>query len=125
MTARGGKRKACRITEQRRTARDRYEYISDQAAREWLLGNGFDDAAAEYFGPVPEEEDRRPGRPVIGTPVNIRLGDDLLAMVDTYAAQRSISRAEAIRRLTQDAVTRARTAEYAPLPPQVTKDGYA
>jgi len=38
-------------------------------------------------------------------------------MVDTYAAQRGISRAEAIRWLTQDAVTRARVNE-APLSPR-------
>jgi hypothetical protein len=42
----------------------------------------------------------RPGpqhRPVIGEPVNIRLGADLLPRVDRYAAEAGISRAEAIR----------------------------
>jgi hypothetical protein len=57
------------------------------------------------------------GRPAIGGAVNVRFGADLLAMVDAYAASRGISRAEAVRRLTQDAVTRAWVNE-APLSPR-------
>jgi hypothetical protein len=87
---------------------DRYEYITPDAARECLLRNQEDEAAAKYFGDLAEEEDRRPGRPEIGEPVNVRLGSDLLAMVDAYASERSISRAEALRRLVTDAVTRSR-----------------
>jgi hypothetical protein len=86
---------------------DRFEYITADAAREWLLRNNEDAAVAEHFGPIAEEEDKRTGRPAIGDAINIRLGDDLLAMVDEYARQRSVSRAEAIRRLVTDAVTRA------------------
>lgn len=41
------------------------------------------------------------GRPEIGQPINIRLGDDLLAAVDNYAADCGVSRAEAIRELVQ------------------------
>lgn len=37
------------------------------------------------------------GRPEIGQPINIRLGDDLLALVDDYAAHNGYSRAQAIR----------------------------
>jgi metal-responsive CopG/Arc/MetJ family transcriptional regulator len=37
------------------------------------------------------------GRPEIGPPINIRLGDDLLALVDDYAAHNSQTRAQAIR----------------------------
>jgi len=91
---------------------DTYEFITDAEAQDWLLrSEANDEAVTRYFGEIAEEEDRRaPGRPAIGTAVNVRLGDDLLAMVDQYAAERSISRAEAIRRLTQDAVTRSRAA---------------
>lgn len=39
------------------------------------------------------------GRPHVGIPVNIRLGDDLLAEVDAFAAAEGIPRAEAIRQL--------------------------
>lgn len=41
------------------------------------------------------------GRPHVGTPVNVRLGDELLAQVDNYAQTEGISRAEAVRRLVQ------------------------
>ena len=37
------------------------------------------------------------GRPEIGQPINIRLGDELLALVDDYAAHNGQSRAEAVR----------------------------
>ena len=37
------------------------------------------------------------GRPEIGQPINVRLGDDLLALVDDYAAHNGNTRAEAIR----------------------------
>jgi metal-responsive CopG/Arc/MetJ family transcriptional regulator len=39
------------------------------------------------------------GRPEIGQPINIRLGDALLAKVDGFAETYGISRAEAIRRI--------------------------
>ena len=41
------------------------------------------------------------GRPQVGTPINVRLGDELLAQVDDYAEVEGIKRAEAIRRLVQ------------------------
>ncbi len=40
-----------------------------------------------------------PGRPEIGTPINTRLGTDLLSRVDAFAAREGINRAEALRRL--------------------------
>lgn len=39
------------------------------------------------------------GRPEIGQPINIRVGDELLARVDEFAHGEELSRAEAIRRL--------------------------
>lgn len=41
------------------------------------------------------------GRPPVGTPVNVRLGDELLAEVDAYAEAEGIKRAAAIRQLVQ------------------------
>lgn len=41
------------------------------------------------------------GRPHVGTPINVRLGDDLLTQVDAYAATEGVKRAEAIRQLVQ------------------------
>lgn len=79
---------------------DRYEYVTGDQAREWLIRNEEDEAVAEFFGELPEEEDRRTGRPPVGDPVNIRLGE-IQARVDAYAAQNGIKRAEAVRRLTE------------------------
>ena len=42
------------------------------------------------------------GRPEIGHPINIRLGDELLAAVDAKAARLGVSRAELIRMLLTD-----------------------
>ncbi|WP_210731560.1 ribbon-helix-helix domain-containing protein [Mycobacterium intracellulare] len=41
------------------------------------------------------------GRPEVGAPINVRLGDELLAQVDAYAAEHGIKRAEAIRQIVQ------------------------
>lgn len=52
------------------------------------------------------------GRPEIGQPINIRLGDELLGRVDEMAAAYGWSRASAIRHLIAmgiDAEKRART----------------
>ena len=48
---------------------------------------------------------RPAGRPEVGRPINIRLGDELLAAVDTYAKTQGITRAEAIRHLVQRSLT--------------------
>ena len=53
-------------------------------------------------------EPRRPGRPEVGQPINIRLGDDLLAKVDAVAAESGQTRAQTIRRLVASALTRHR-----------------
>jgi hypothetical protein len=77
---------------------DTYAYIEDDAAKEWLLRYHEDEAITKYFGGIPEEEDRRPGRPAIGEPINVRLGN-LLGRVDAFAADSGVSRADAIREL--------------------------
>lgn len=76
---------------------DRYEYITDDDAKDWLLRNHNDDAVTKHFGEI--EEERGPGRPEIGAAVHVRLGDDLLAQVDAFRAVSGASRAEAIRTL--------------------------
>jgi hypothetical protein len=48
------------------------------------------------------------GRPEVGKPINVRLGDDLLRQVDAYAATAGIKRAEAVRQLIQRGLRRAR-----------------
>lgn len=83
---------------------DRYEYITADEARDWLLRNNEDAAVAECFGEIAEEEDRRPGRPEIGGRISTAIGDELLANVDAYAKAREVTRAEAIRSLLEDAL---------------------
>ncbi|BBC53943.1 hypothetical protein [Mycobacterium phage HC] len=51
---------------------------------------------------------KRAGRPEVGRPVNVRLGDDLLAEVDEYAAAKGIARAEAIRHLLRAGLKRGK-----------------
>jgi len=46
----------------------------------------------------------RPGRPEIGPPINIRLGNELLTRIDNYAARQAISRAQAIRQIVKAAL---------------------
>ena len=86
---------------------DVYQFMADTDARDWLLRNHEDAAVGKYFGDIPEEEDRRPGRPPIGGYVHVPLGD-LVAQVDTYASETGQSRAEAIRALLAEALTGAR-----------------
>lgn len=76
---------------------DKYVFVSDDQARTWLLDHGEDATVREYFGEI--EEERGPGRPEIGSPVQVRLGTDLLERVDSWASERGVKRAEAIRRL--------------------------
>jgi hypothetical protein len=76
-----------------------FEFLADDEARDWLLRSECNDEAIErFFGDVAEEEDRRPGRPTIGEPVGVRLGDHLPA-IDEFAARAGLKRAAAVRRL--------------------------
>lgn len=79
---------------------DTFRYITETEAHDWLLRNHEDAAVADHFGEIPEEEDRRPGRPPIGEAINVRLGA-LLTQVDGFAATQGVNRAEAIRHLVE------------------------
>lgn len=73
------------------------EFIDGDRAKDWLLANDWDDAAAEHFGPI--EDEHGPGRPEIGPAINIRLPGPLLTAVDTWAQAHDLTRAAAIRTL--------------------------
>jgi hypothetical protein len=77
-------------------------FISPEQAREWLLANNADDAVEQHFGPV--EDERGPGRPEVGKPVQIRFPDDMLAGIDAYASEQGVSRAEAVRQIVSEAL---------------------
>lgn len=78
-----------------------YAFISDEQAQAWLLKCERDAAVEKYFGEL--EEESGPGRPEIGKPINVRLGDDLQARVDA-AALPDEKRAATIRRLLEKAL---------------------
>ncbi|MFR9676425.1 hypothetical protein [Streptomyces sp. TR02-1] len=73
----------------------RHRYVTEAEALAWLSTHARATDVARFF---PEEPERGPGRPEIGQPVQVRLGN-LLPLVDQWAADRGYSRAEAIRRL--------------------------
>lgn len=79
---------------------DRYEFIDDDTAKDWLIRNNEDAAAEQWFGALEEESGPNlGGRPAVGTKVETRLPDDLLARVDERAEVEGVARAEMIRRL--------------------------
>lgn len=82
-----------------------YCFLSPTAARAWLKQHGLSDVAARYFAPRSANSGpRKAGRPEVGGPVAVRLGDDLLTEVDNYAGERNVSRADAIRALIKTAL---------------------
>jgi hypothetical protein len=81
--------------------RNRYHWITPEEAHAWLLRNGENEAVEKHFGDQPEEIDLG-GRPAIGAPVHVRLGDQA-GKVDAYAAKHGLSRAEAVRRIVESA----------------------
>lgn len=63
------------------------------------------------------------GRPEIGQPINVRLGDGLLTRVDAYAATYEISRAEAIRRMLTSPQIELTQFEHEAAEDRLTADG--
>lgn len=92
---------------------DRYEFLTDEQAKDWLLRSGnHDDAIERYFGDL--EDEKGPGRPGIGGAVHVRLGDSVTA-IDAWAEQDGVSRAEWIRRAVEEAVSRRAAADASPV----------
>lgn len=73
-------------------------FISPEQAQQWLMKAEFEDDLDEHFPDMPDEAG--PGRPAIGKPVNVRLGD-ALERVDTWATRHGTSRADAVRQLVE------------------------
>lgn len=74
----------------------RYRFLTDAEAFTWLSTHGQQKHIDRFF----RDAAKGPGRPAIGQPVQVRLGE-LLPLVDEWAAERDYSRAEAVRRLVQ------------------------
>lgn len=74
----------------------RWEYITDEVAREWLVVNEDDDVVERYWGKV--EEERAPGgRPSTGDPVKVNIPPEHIARLDALAEERGTSRADLVR----------------------------
>ena len=81
---------------------ERYRFISDEDAREWLLLNEEDAAVERFFGEI--EDEVGPGRPEIGPPILVHLPAEMTARLDALAEQDGVPRAEVIRRLLGEAL---------------------
>ena len=81
---------------------ERYRFVSDAKAREWLLANGEDEAAERYFGEI--EEERGPGRPEIGPPFMVRLPAELSEQLEQRAEADGVPKAEVVRRMLTEAL---------------------
>jgi len=91
------------------TEADRYEFIEDNDAREWLIRNESDDRIEEWFGEVEEESGppvvNKGGRPSVGDErIKITVDSDWLARVDAAADVAGISRAAWIRQAGEQAL---------------------
>lgn len=75
---------------------ERYVRMEPEAARQWLVDNGYPTPAQQYFD---ETEPRGVGQPYIGPVVPFRLSEEDLVTVDRLAAVLSISRAAMLRRI--------------------------
>jgi hypothetical protein len=78
-----------------------HRFVDDDEARAWLLVNQDDALVEQWFGEI---EETGPGRPAVGSPTPVRLGDELTRKVDA-ARQGGESRAAAIRRLLEAALS--------------------
>ncbi len=81
---------------------ERYWFVSDDVAREWLLLNEEDEAVERLFGEI--EDEVGPGRPEIGRPIIAHLPPELTAQLDQLAERDGVPRAEVIRRLLGEAL---------------------
>lgn len=78
---------------------DRWRYITDEEAAEWLIVNGeSDETMARLFGAAPEHE-RGPGRPEIGPAILVRMPREMIARLEEEAERAYLPRAEVIRRM--------------------------
>lgn len=73
-----------------------FEYIANDEARDWLILCEHEEAVEKFFGEI--EDERGPGRPEIGNPLKVHLGD-VAAIVETYSAEHSVTKSEAVRQL--------------------------
>lgn len=87
---------------------ERYEFVTDERARQWLILNNEDDAIVQWFGPLEEESGpSKGGRPAIGPEISVAYPRDLLDRIDAAAKETGVSRSEWIRRAAESALQAA------------------
>jgi len=86
-----------------------YEYLTGDAAKEWLLKTeSNDDAVRRFFGEIEDESGPNlGGRPEVGPAFSVKFPPDLLAKVDEAARADGVSRAEWLRRAAHHQLARA------------------
>lgn len=81
---------------------ERWTFISDAAAREWLIQCEYDDAA--IAAATGEDMPAEMGRPVIGPQIKVRLPEALVARIDAVAEVAALTRSAWIRQALEDAL---------------------
>lgn len=86
---------------------DRWYFVDDDAARDWLLRNEYpSDKVAQIMGDAVEDEAGPAwGRPPIGPAIKVAVDPDVLAQADAAAHSAGITRAEWVRRAIDQALT--------------------
>lgn len=88
---------------------DRWEFIDDEDAHQWLIRNQSDDLVEEWFGELDEESGppvvNKGGRPAVGDErIKITVDSDWLKRVDAAADAAKMSRAAWIRQAGEKAL---------------------
>lgn len=86
-------------TSQWQGVEDKCWYVDDEAARNWLLINGDDEAVERLLGPL--EAEQGPGRPSIGPAIPIKFPPAVRAMLDAEAGEQRVSVSELVRSIVE------------------------
>lgn len=85
---------------------ERYTFVDDAAAKDWLLRNEEDAAVEQWFGELEEESGpSKGGRPKVGPEINIAYPEDLLKRIKAAADRSGLSRAAWLRQVAAAAVS--------------------
>lgn len=88
----------------RDTDSDEAAPVTPDEARALLAAAGLSTAPADRWSPPGPRRSGRPGRPQVGTKVDVRLPDEMLAAVDAIAADGGATRSDVIRSAVADRV---------------------
>lgn len=91
---------------------DQWRFLTDEEARNWILSCGADDAEdnlAKWFPDTPDESgpSPAPGRPAVGTPINVAYPKDLLDRIEAAAKAEGLTRAAWLRKAAEQALPSA------------------